>query len=253
METIQPGDRSRLPARRRVAAYVLAVVLPLLTAVAMIPFRVDHGRVAVLVLVLPVVVVALLGAVGPAIVAAITAVLAYDLFLAEPYYSLPIDDPDEIVAAVTLFAVALVVGVLNARLVRLRARESARRDELQHLVAFSRVVIGERDPEVLVGAACGSLTSVLDLQHCEWQPGVSESTRPMLLPDGNLMGRIIDFNADRATLPDPLEIPGWVDGAMFGRFVVTPKHGHVVSYEERITAATIAQLFCRVAASTQAT
>ncbi len=140
LETIQPADRTRVPRRRRIAAYLLAIVLPVLTAAAMIPLRVDHGRMAVLVLVIPVVLVALLGGFGPAIVAAAGAVLAYDLFLVEPYYDLAISDSDEIVAAVTLFGVALIVGVLNARLVQLRARDAARLDELRHLVAFARVV-----------------------------------------------------------------------------------------------------------------
>ncbi|MET0911088.1 MAG: DUF4118 domain-containing protein, partial [Ilumatobacteraceae bacterium] len=129
-ETIHPGERSRFSVRRRVTAYVLAVLLPIAVGVAMIPFRVDHGRVAVLVLVIPVVVVALLGATGPAIVAAATAALVYDLVLVEPYYSLAIEDADEVVAAVTLLVVGVVVGVLSARLVRLSVRESTRRDEL---------------------------------------------------------------------------------------------------------------------------
>ena len=106
----------------------------------MIPLRVDHGRMAVLVLVIPVLLVALLGGIGPAIVAAAAAVLAYDLFLVEPYYDVAISNSDEIVAAVTLLGVALIVGVLNARLVQLRARDAARLDELRHLVAFARVV-----------------------------------------------------------------------------------------------------------------
>ena len=147
LETTRPADRTRLPRRRRIAAYILAIVLPVLTAAAMIPLRVDHGRMAVLLLVIPVVVVALLGGFGPAIVAATVAVLAYDLFLVEPYYDLAISDSDEIVAAATLFGVGLVVGVLNARLVQLGARDTARLDELRHLVAFARVVT-EHDDDV---------------------------------------------------------------------------------------------------------
>ena len=125
--------------------------LPVVTAIALIPVRVDHARVALLVLVLPVVLVALLGTTGPAIVAAACAVLAFDFFLAEPYYSFAIEDADEIVAAATLFVVALVVGVLNARLVRARIRDSARRDELRNLIAFARTVADVRDEARLDG------------------------------------------------------------------------------------------------------
>ncbi len=248
LETIQPADRARVPRRRRIVAYVLAIVLPVLTAAAMIPLRVDHGRMAVLVLVIPVVLVALLGGFGPAIVAAACAVLAYDLFLVEPYYDLAISDSDEVVAAVTLFGVALIVGVLNARLVQLRARDPARLDELRHLVAFARVVT-EHDDEVS-SRRCGHRAHHLGAQpsKCTWQPGRTESTAPILLPDGNLMGRLTAFNPDRATLPEHLEIPVRVDGDLLGRFVLDPTDRHVVSYEERVTAATIAALFGTMAA-----
>jgi K+-sensing histidine kinase KdpD len=243
METIRPADRARIPRGRRIAAYFLAIVLPLSTAAAMIPLRVDHGRVAVLVLVIPVVLVALLGGFGPAIVAAGCAVLAYDVFLVEPYYDLAIGDSDEVVAALTLFGVALIVGVLSARVVQLRARDAARLGELRHLVAFARVVTEPIDDDTLVDAANEHITSLLNLRTCTWQPGNTESTAPILLPDGNLMGRMTAMNPDRATLPEHLEIPVRVDGDLLGRFVLLPTAGHVASYEERATAATIAALF----------
>lgn len=132
-ETRLPAERDRVPLSRRLLAYGLAVLLPTAVAAALIPFRVDHGRVAVLILVLPVVAVALVGATGPAVVAALTAAIAYDLFLVEPYYSLTIDDPDELAAAAALAIVGLVVGVLNTRLLRLTARDTTRGTELRHL------------------------------------------------------------------------------------------------------------------------
>jgi K+-sensing histidine kinase KdpD len=244
-ETIQPGDRSRIARRRRITAYLLAIALPVVTAAAMIPLREDHGRVAVLLLVVPVVLVALLGGFGPAIVAAASAVLVYDLFLVEPYYDLAISDSDEVIAAVALFGVALIVGVLNARLVQLRERDAARLDELRHLVAFARVVADQSDDAVLTTAAREHITSVLNLRRCMWEEGRGEGTAPMLLADGNVMGRMIDLNQDRAVLPEHLEIPVWIDGVPLGRFVAVPTSRHVASYEERLTAATIAMLFGR--------
>jgi K+-sensing histidine kinase KdpD len=243
LETTQPADRTRLPLRRRIAAYILAVVVPVSAAAAMIPLRVDHGRMAVLVLVVPVVLAALLGGFGPAIVAAAVTVLAYDLLLVAPYYDPAIRDSDEIVAAVTLFGVALIVGVLNARLVQLRARDAARLDELRHLVAFARVVTEQAGDVTLEDAATEHIASVLHLRHCTWHPGRIEATAPILLPDGNLMGRSSSFNADRATLPKHLEIPVRSGDVLLGRFVLVPTDGHAVSYEERVIAATIAALF----------
>jgi len=242
-ETIHPGERSRFSVRRRVVAYVLAVVLPVAVAVAMIPFRVDHGRVAVLVLVIPVVLVALLGATGPAVVAAATAVLAYDFLLAEPYYSLAIDDTDEVVAALTLLAVAVVVGVSSARLVKLRVRESTRRDELRHLVSFIRANSQRHDEGELADIASAHIAEVLHLTDCIWQPGTGAPGGPLLLADGNLMGRVSEMKSDRAVLPDHLDLPVWRGGEQLGRFELTSTPSNVVSIEERVIAAAIAELF----------
>ena len=121
-ELDEPGGRSRVPSRRRAVAYVLAVALPAVVAAAMIPVHADHGRTTAIVLVVPVVAVAALGATGPAVVAALSAGLSYDFFLTEPYYRLAIDDSDDVVAAVTLVVVGLIVGVLSSRLVRFTAR-----------------------------------------------------------------------------------------------------------------------------------
>jgi len=242
-ETIQPGERSRISARRRAVAYVLAVVLPVIVATAMIPFRVDHGRVAVLVLVVPVVVVALLGATGPAVVAALCAALAYDFLLVEPYYTFAIEDTDEVVAALTLLLVGVVVGVLSGRLVRLSVRESTRRDELRHLVDFIRANSEDRDAAELGTIACGHIAAVLNLTGCVWQPGQEPATGPILLGDGNLMGLVSELGSDRAVLPDRVELPVWRENRQLGRFILTATPRHVVSYEERVIAAAIAELY----------
>ena len=243
---MHPGERSRIPARRRAIAYVLAVLAPLAVAAVMIPFREDHDRVAVLVLVIPVLLVALLGAIGPAIVAAVCAVLAYDFFLAQPYYSLAIDDTDDVVAAITLLIVAVAVGVLSGRLVRLRVQETTRRDELRLLVGFIHASSERRDSTDLGEIACGDITAVLNLTSCVWQPGKSVATGPVLLADGSLMGPLSELNSDRAVLPNRLELPVWRDGVQLGRFEVTSAPHNVVSYEERAVAAAIAQLYGQV-------
>lgn len=250
-ETAQPGERSRIPARRRMSAYVLAVLLPTSIAAVMIPLRVDHGRAAVLVLVLPVVVVALLGTTGAAVLAATTSVLAYDWLLAAPYYSFAIEDADEIVAAGTLLAVALVVGVLNTRLVRLHARDSARRAELRHLIRFVHTAATTDDPEALTVHACEQLTAVLNLRRCEWNAGSEPPTGgPILMPDGNIMGALDALDADRAVLPQHLAVPVLTNEIRLGRFDLTPTEHHVASFEERVTAVAIAELYGRAVAST---
>lgn len=232
-----------MPIRRLEIAYGLAVLLPTLAAAALIPLRVDHGATVAIILVVPVVIVAILGASGPAALAAVTAGIAYDFFLTEPYYQLVIDDPDDIVAAVTLVAVGLVVGLLKGRLVDTTARSAARRDELRHLVSFARSVTSDTGRDDLEAVASDHLIAVLGLRGCEWQPGQSDGVAPTLLPDGSIIGFVNALNPDRAKLPGVLELPAGVGTTGVGRFVLTPDPDHVTSFEERVTASTIAELF----------
>jgi K+-sensing histidine kinase KdpD len=130
-------------------AYVLAVVLPAATALLLIPFREEHGRTLAIMLVVPVIAIAAVGATGPAVVAAITAGVAYDVFLTAPYQQFVFDDPDDVVAMITLIAVGLFVGVLSSRVVMLAARDATRHIELDHLVAFSHATTRQLSDQIV--------------------------------------------------------------------------------------------------------
>jgi Domain of unknown function (DUF4118) len=241
-ETIEPGERTRQPANKRIIAYALAVALPAITAALLIPLRQDHTRTLAIIMVVPVVAVALLGATGPALTAAVAAGLAYDVLLTQPYHHIVIDDTDELIAAVTLIAVGLAVGVLSSRLVRLTARASIRRDEISHLADFAGSTARGGD---LVDEACRHITEILDLQSCRWQPGHHGGDGPVLLDSGGIMGYLTSLNPDQATLPRGLELTAMTGDTEIGRFILSPKPGHVTSLEERRTAATIATIFAR--------
>lgn len=243
-ETLTPNERARIPARRLALAYALAVALPLASAAALIPLRASHGRALAIVLVIPVVVVAALGATGPALIAALSAGAGYAVLLTPPYYRFAFDKPDDRVATLILVAVGVAVGVLNSLLVGARTGNAARRSELEHLLRFASEVTGPRSPEQLTASACDHLSAVLHLSDCRWQPGPrSGESGPVLLPTGGIMGYLKDLNPDRAQLPQGLELPATSGGNEMGRFVLTPEPGQVVSYEERLTAATIATMY----------
>jgi len=242
-ETLTPGERARIPARRLALAYALAVALPLASAGSLIPLRAEHGRALAILLVVPVVVVAALGATGPALVAALSAGAGYAVLLTPPYYRFAFDEPDDRVATLILVAVGVAVGVLNSLLIGARAGSAARRSELDHLLRFASEVTGPRSPEELTASACGHLRAVLHVSDCRWQPGPRTGDAPVLLPTGGIMGYLKDLNPDRAQLPQGLELPAVSSGHEMGRFVLTPEPGQVVSYEERLTAATIATMY----------
>jgi len=259
-ETIEPAERDRVRGARLVASYAAAVLLPLAVAACLVPFREDHARVTAIVLVLPVLVVAAIGTTGPAVVGALAAGLAYDFLLARPHYRLAIDDPDDVVAMVTLVVAGLLAGLQSLRLVRARARNVARRRELVHLI---RLVDAAGEPEgrgSLEEEACRRRTDLLDLEGCRWVAGAGHGAAegglagatPVLLPTGWILGYVSELNEDRATLPPEVELPACVDGHEVGRFVLTSKPGHVSSVEERAVAAAIGSVYALAGAVRQA-
>ncbi len=63
----------------------------------------------------------------PGVLAAVLGVLAYDVFLVPPYYSIRVEDTQYLISLLILFAVALVVGRLTAQL-KQEAHEAAQRE-----------------------------------------------------------------------------------------------------------------------------
>ncbi|OJV81505.1 MAG: hypothetical protein BGO37_06080 [Cellulomonas sp. 73-92] len=135
-----PAPVSGLPARRRVAGFVVALVaLPLLTAVL------DDSRGSLtlgsvlLLYLLAVVVVAAVGGIWPAVIAAVASVLAANWFLTPPYHTLNVEHRDSVVQLLVFALVAVVVAVtveIAAR-DRGRAERSSREAELLSAVSGS--------------------------------------------------------------------------------------------------------------------
>jgi K+-sensing histidine kinase KdpD len=238
-----PRERARLSTARLAYSYGLGLFLPILTAVALIPQRVSHGRTTAIVLVVPVVVVAALGATGPALVAAVSAGTSFAVLLTPPYYRLAFTDADDRLATMVLIVVGFAVGLINHRLVGARTSDATRRSELDHLLRFASEVTAATPADQLAASACKHLQAVLRLQSCQWLPGAQPAGGPVLLPTGGIMGYIKDLNPDRAQLPSGLELPAMCGGVEIGCFALSPESGKVVSYEERLTAATIATMF----------
>jgi K+-sensing histidine kinase KdpD len=87
---------------------------------------------------IPVVVAATRWGTGPAIAAALAGGAAADFFFFTPFYSLRIDDPQEVVDLLLFLFVALVSGHLASRLRSEKEALTQRETELQYLYEFSR-------------------------------------------------------------------------------------------------------------------
>ncbi len=116
---------------RRAQGFLLAVVLPPLVAAALVPARDTLGLVSdALLLLLAVVGVALVGGLGPGLVAAVFATALLNYLFTPPLHTWRVTDPDNVVALVVFAAVALLVSWAVDQAAR-RRREAVRAASLE--------------------------------------------------------------------------------------------------------------------------
>ena len=146
-------QRVALPPRRRLVAWVLAVLAPVALMAALSPARASIGLSGALVCaLLAVVAVALVGGVGAAMLATALAVASADFFFTVPYYSLRVAHLIDVLALIVFAVVGAVIGVLVHVLTgraRQTARSQAEADQLARLVA-SALAEPRRPPAGLV-------------------------------------------------------------------------------------------------------
>lgn len=136
--------RITLPPRRRLAGWLLALLLPTALMALLVAVRAEIGLAgALLCALLSVVLAALVGGVGAALLATVTALLSADFFFAAPYYSLRLAHWVDIVALMVFSLVGMIVGFLVDVLVA-RARQTMRfRAEAAQLARLAaRVLLG---------------------------------------------------------------------------------------------------------------
>jgi hypothetical protein len=245
--TIEPTERHPLGLARTRWAYLAAVVIPWIVGAALIPVRDELDQSSALILVVPVALIALAGGLGPGLLASVSATVSFDVLLTRPYFGFAIHDNDDVVAAVTLLVVGALIGTVASRLARVDTRAVVRRRTLDGLTAFIQLIAddevdGRGDDDALRAAAADTISQILGLSACEWEPRVGPSSAPTILPNGQLMGYSTDLGEDRAQLPDPTELPVGARDRDHGRFILRPTRGHNVSIEERRTAAAVAEL-----------
>lgn len=244
--TIEPTERHPLGLTRTRWAYLAAVAGPWVIGAILIPLRDELDQSSALILVVPVALVALAGGLGPALVAAVSATLSFDVLLTRPYFGFDIHDNDDVVAAVTLLVVGALIGTVASRLARVDTRAAIRRRTLDQLTAFMQTVAeGGTDIDALLAATADTIGGILGLTGCDWHPhvaGMGVSTAPTILPNGQLMAYSSDLGEDRAQLPEGTELRVSTADHEFGRFVLHPTREHDVSLEQRRTAAGVARL-----------
>lgn len=134
---VLPVGRGSLGVRRRLGGYALALLLPPLLTVVLVPFRGELNLVSdMLLFLLMTVVVALVGGLSPALIAAVTGSLLLNYYFTPPLHTLTIGDTNNALALLVFILVAMLVSSavdLAARRTRQAARAAAESRTLANL------------------------------------------------------------------------------------------------------------------------
>lgn len=153
-------ERSAAAQLRGYAEALLMVAASTLVGLAMAP---RWGNSSVDLLYLPAVLVAAVTAgLGPALVAALASALAYNFFFTAPHLTLRIDNPNDIVTVIVLFAVAVVTSQLAASV-----REQARLAEAHAarnatIAGLARHLLSCTSEEAIAEASTRELAQLFD-------------------------------------------------------------------------------------------
>ncbi|HEY2222240.1 MAG TPA: ATP-binding protein [Actinomycetospora sp.] len=143
-----PGARGiHLPRSRRVLGWPLAVLAPALAGVLGVVGRHLVGLPTdVTLFLLSTVVVALVGGLGPALLAALLGGGLLNFLLTPPLYTFSIASSENVVAVGTMVLVAVLVALVVARADRRAVQAAQARTEATLLASFARVVLTRSDP-----------------------------------------------------------------------------------------------------------
>ncbi|MEU5692370.1 sensor histidine kinase KdpD [Actinosynnema sp. NPDC020468] len=136
-----------LRGRRRLVGWLLSVAAPLLVTGIGTLWRDDLSSATDLMgFFLAIVVVALVGGLGPALVAAFFGAGLLNYYFTEPLYSLTVAEPENLVTLVVMVVVAVLVALVVDRAARLGEQGARARTEAALLASYSRTVLAAAHP-----------------------------------------------------------------------------------------------------------
>ncbi len=222
-------------------ALTWAVVLPVATAAVLGLLRaVVVNTSASLILVLVVTAVAVRAERAAGLLAAVIAALAFDFFLAPPFYELTIFERADLETTLLLLAVGAAVTELAQWGRRERARASRREGYVAGVAGVARMAVDGATSD-LVTTVGAMIAEVLDLDRCEFRPGPPRPDRPRLHPDGCVTWNRRPVDVGREGLPtmDRIEL---ATGRGDGVYELTAStRVRRPDLERRLVAATLAE------------
>ena len=194
---------------------VTAACLPACVVIAAVPLRghVENTNLA-LGLVIVVLFLSVAGGRSSGIVASVSAAVAFDVFLTQPYNSLRITSRDDLLTTALLLTIGVIAGELVQRAHRNGARAAAVESELTAVLERAELTAGAENAGELVGLATRELTRLLDLKSCSYVGG----DLPRQMPE--LRHRFIRVPADGGSSSGVVALPVRAHGRVQGHFVM---------------------------------
>ncbi len=244
--TAMAGEQRSVTPRPSIGlrGWLIALLGPLATAVALIPAR-SHIRTTnvSLVLVVVILIAAVTGGRVGGVIAAVGSAFWFDLFFTQPYNSFRIDSADDVGTTVLLLVVGLVVGEIVLRS-REHQRVAAVRDvEIHQMRNFAQLSAGNEPIGRLVRVLQDELVAILHVESAHFERPPFTTTLPKLQH-----GRITipgDEDAPREFSAD-VELPVWGAGRQVGRFVLRMPQagtGVAIAPDDRALAIALADQF----------
>jgi two-component system, OmpR family, sensor histidine kinase KdpD len=161
MHAMQSTEATSARHKRDIAGVLVALGgLGALTAV-MLPWR-SHLSIATpaLVFIIPVLLGAIVGGMGPGAVGSLAGFLLYDIFFVPPYGKLTVQAPDNWISLIVYVVVVLVVTRIVTKLQQARQEARRREEDAGRLYEFSRTLIGDLSPVQLLNQITATVQEV---------------------------------------------------------------------------------------------
>jgi hypothetical protein len=224
-------------------AYAVGGLLPIAVTAAMVSLRseVDNTNVALLV-VLCVVATAAIGGRGPAILSAVVGALSYEFFFTRPYYSLRINDSNDVETTLILLVIGVAVGQV-AVYARRRRREASRAgDELASMRRVAERIASGAGDQAVIDLTVAELVSLLSLVGCRFETEATGPTLPVLERSGRVEApyRAVGATGELGLPPLGVRLPVVGGGRQVGSLVLDPDPRVGVTLEARLVAVALA-------------
>lgn len=221
---------------------VVAVVAPVVLALALLPVRAEAA--AATVALGFAVLVSLLAATGTrvsALIAAVSAAICYDVAFTQPYGSLTISHPQDIETTALLLVGGLIVGQLSARNRRNRELVVQQSDDLAHIQAIAELMAAGAAPDDVVDAVAQELRVLLGLRESRFETSGPDRPGPTIDRNGNVSWGRLWWGVDTLGLPGKeISIEVEHDNRRLGRYVLLAEPGTRVRRDQLLAAVTLA-------------